>query len=122
MLTHGMALMPSSTYGVYLMSTTRLTFGAALSTVTDTLTVVSTVANVATKSVSMLDTFVTQASEDQKIRMKLNSASKVESMIEETALADTQRQIKIAQFCTDDNTKSLYQANETRLRALLENN
>lgn len=104
------------------MSTTRLTFGAALSTVTDTLTVVSTVANVATKSVSMLDTFVTQASEDQKIRMKLNSASKVESMIEETALADTQRQIKIAQFCTDDNTKSLYQANETRLRALLENN
>lgn len=104
------------------MSTTRLTFGAALSTVTDTLTVVSTVANVATKSVSMLDTFVTNAANDQKIRMKLNSASKVETMIEETALADTQRQLKIAQFCADSDTATLYKSNEARLRALLETN
>ncbi|AWN06267.1 hypothetical protein [Erwinia phage phiEaP8] len=104
------------------MSTTRLTFGAALSTVTDTLNVVSTVANVATKSVGMLDTFVTQAAKDQQIRMKLNSASKIETMIEETALADTERQKKILSFCADEQTKELYQSNEKRLRALLETN
>lgn len=121
MLTHGMAIMPSINYEVH-MSTTRLTFGAALSTVTDTLNVVSTVANVATKSVGMLDAFVSNAAENQQLRMKLESASKIETLIEETALADTERQIKIESYLESNGKEAAnkFKANQERLRKVLE--
>lgn len=104
------------------MSTTRLTFGAALSTVTDTLNVVSTVANVATKSVGMLDAFVTNAAENQSLRMKLESASKIETLIEETALADTERQMKIKSYLESNGKESseMFKTNQERLRKVLE--
>ena len=102
------------------MSTTRLTFGALLSTVTDATAAVSSTLNVVTKSIGMVDAHVSNMAANQAIRMKLEQSSTIERLIEETALADTQRQQGIKDYIEKNpGTSDLYLANQARLQAVL---
>lgn len=102
------------------MSTTRLTFGTLLSTVTDAATTVSTTLNVVTKSVGMIDAHVSNMAANQAIRMKLEQSSTTERLIEETALADTQRQQGIKEYLAkNEGSAEMYNANQARLQAIL---
>ena len=103
------------------MANLRMTFGAAMSTVGDALTTVSTVTNVATKSDGLLDAFVTDASQNQQIRMRLRQSSTIERLIEETALEDTERQLKIKKYLSDNpDSAGDYKKNQERLQKVLE--
>ena len=102
------------------MASTRLAFGNILGTVVDAANTVSTSLNVVTKSVGMLDAFVTNAAETQAIRMKLEQSSRTEQLIEETALADTQRQQGIKEYLDKNpGTADMYNENQKRLQAVL---
>ena len=101
------------------MATTRMTFGAVLSTVSDAATTVSTVLNAGTKAVSMLDVFVTNAATKQADRATIDMETYRERLIEDTAVEDTERQKKILAFCKQDSeTAELYKANQERLHNL----
>lgn len=101
------------------MSNTRMTFGAVLSTVSDAATSVSTVLNTATKSVGMLDTFVTNAATKQKVRSIIDMETFKERLIEEVSMEDTVRQLKVIEFCNTEQIKNLFDENQKRLSALL---
>ena len=106
--------------GVYIMANTRLAFGNILGTVVDAANTVSTTLNVVTKSVGMVDAFVSNAAETQRIRMKLEQSSRTEQLIEETALADTQRQQGIKDYLeANPGTSDMFSANQARLTAVL---
>ena len=103
------------------MSTTRLTFGTALSAVTDTVTVISKTANVVTKSVGMLDAYVDDASHTQRMRIAYNRSSLNERLKEEANMADTQRQLKIKEFLSNNpEARELWEQNQIRLQAVEE--
>ena len=102
------------------MANTRPAFGNVLGTVVDAANAVSTTLNVITKSVGMLDAFVSDAAETQQTRMKLEQSSRTEQLIEETALADTQRQQSIKEYLEKNpGTAEMYAANQKRLQAVL---
>ena len=107
--------------GVYIMAaSSRLAFGNIMGPVVDAANTVSTTLNVVTKSVGMVDAFVSNAAETQRIRMKLEQSSRTEQLIEETALADTQRQQGIKDYLeANPGTTDLFTANQARLAAVL---
>lgn len=101
-------------------ASSRLAFGNIMGTVVDAANTVSTTLNVVTKSVGMVDAFVSNAAETQRIRMKLEQSSRTEQLIEETALADTQRQQGIKDYLeANPGTTDLFTANQARLTAVL---
>ena len=98
------------------MSTTRLTFGTALAAVNDTVTVISKTANVVTRSVSMLDAYVEDAANTQRMRIAYNRSSLNERLKEEANMADTQRQLKIAEFLKNNpEAATFWNENQKRL-------
>ena len=98
-----------------------LTIGAVLGTVTDAATAVSTVIGTGIKGVNMLDQYVTDAAEKQKIRSIVDMESFETRLIEEVSMEDTQRQLKTLEFISkDEKTAELYEKNHNRIANLLQ--
>lgn len=82
------------------MSTTRLSFGAVLGTIQATANTLTGALDAAAAGVGMLNGFVTQAADNQRIRQIADKEDFVENLIMEKAQQATEAVIKAHKFCT----------------------
>lgn len=102
------------------MATSRITFGAVLSTIGDAAGTVSTVLNTATASVGMLAKFVDDAAEQQRIRSIVDMDAFTEVLAEESAMAEAVRKSDILAFCKKSpDHQQLFTTAFDRIQALL---
>ena len=82
------------------MSTTRLSFGAVLGTIQATANTLTGALDAAAAGVGMLNGFVTQAADNQRIRQIADREDFVENLIMEKAEQASEAIIKAHKFCT----------------------
>lgn len=93
------------------MATARIALASVLSTVSNTAESVSSLINVTTKGVGMLDAIVTKASTEQKLRHRAGSHLFVKNLIRESAEAEATANIQVLEFCAkSDAHKAQFQA------------
>lgn len=80
------------------MSTTRLSFSAVLGTVQATANTVTGALDAAAAGVGMLNSFVTQAADNQRLRQIADKEDFIENLVSEKAQQRTEQQAKIATF------------------------
>ena len=97
------------------MSTSRLTFGAILSTVQTTANTVTNVLDAANAGVGMLNAYVTQAADNQRIRQIADKETFIEDLIREKAMQQATQTIKINKFTSQsaEQSKAYEDAYET---------
>lgn len=81
------------------MASTRLALGSVLDTVVGTANALSSVVNTTTKSVGMLDAFVTKAADEQALQHKKDRKVFIKSLIREAAQEQAQADLKALEFC-----------------------
>lgn len=102
------------------MSTARMTFGTVLGTVSTTAVAVSTVIGTGVKGINMLEKFVDDAAEKQTLRSKLDMESFQVRLVEEVAMEDTERGLKLEEFMSKTPKHAeLYKSNYERLQKIL---
>lgn len=82
------------------MATARIALASVLDTVSQTANSVSSLINVTTKGVGMLDAIVTKASNEQALRHKAGAHLFVKNLIRESAEAEATANINVIQFCS----------------------
>lgn len=103
------------------MATARMTVGTVFETVSNAAVAVSTVLGTGIKAVNMLDTYVSDASKKQNLRSIIEMEQFEVKLVEEVAMEDTQRHLKIQEFCSQSTEQgNLYKSNFDRLQKLLE--
>lgn len=101
------------------MSSTRLTFGSVLNTVTSAATAATSLLDTTNDAVGMLNSYVKTAAANQRNEQIARQSSNLERIIDEVGLEDTQRQLKINQWVeSNPGADEVFQANRARLRAL----
>lgn len=103
------------------MSTTRLSFSAVLGTVQATANTVTGALDAAAAGVGMLNSFVTQAADNQRIRQLADKEDFVENLIMEKAQQRAESYLKADKFAAKSDShkqhyNSAYAAFETILR------
>lgn len=102
------------------MSTSRLTFGAVLSTVQTTANTVTNVLDAANAGVGMLNAYVTQAADNQRIRQIADKETFIEDLIREKAMQQATQTLKINKFTAQSNEQSVaYETAYNTYKALL---
>lgn len=102
------------------MSTARMTFGTVLGTVSDAAVAVSTVLGTGIKGIQMLDQYVSDASDKQKLRSLVDMESFEVRLVEEIAMEDTERQLKLKEFMSkSQDTAELFKLNHDRITKLI---
>lgn len=82
------------------MSTTRVSFGAVLGTVQSAAATITGALNAASDGIGMLNSFVTQAADNQRIRQIADREDFVEGLIMEKAEQRALAYLKVEKFCT----------------------
>lgn len=102
------------------MSTTRLSFGAVLGTVQSTANAVTGALDAASAGIGMLNSFVTQAADNQRIRQVADKEDFVEALIMEKAEQRATAYLKVEKFVSKspDHAKH-YQGAYERFTQLL---
>lgn len=102
------------------MSTTRLSFGAVLGTVQSTANAVTGALDAASAGIGMLNSFVTQAADNQRVRQIADKEDFVENLIMEKAEQRATAYLKVEKFCgkSPDHAKH-YQGAYERFTQLL---
>lgn len=101
------------------MASTKLAFGSILDTVVGTANAVSSVVNTATKSVGMLDAFVTKAAEEQAVQHTIDRSSFLENAIRQAAQEQAQADLKALEFCNKSSSHDqLYSEHLAKFRSL----
>lgn len=102
------------------MSTTRLSFGAVLGTVQATANTLTGALDAAAAGVGMLNSFVTQAADNQRLRQVADKEDFIEDLVREKAQQRTESDVKIAKF-TSKSTGHLaaYNNHYARFESLL---
>lgn len=100
---------------------TRLTFGAVLGSVQSAANTVTGALDAASAGIGMLNSFVTQAADNQKIRQIADKEDFIETLIMEKAEQRATAHLKADKFCSKsaDHSKhynSAYSAYEKLLR------
>lgn len=97
----------------------RMTLGAALGTVTTAANTLSATFDAANKGIGMINTFVSDAAENQRLRSIANKERFTEQLIEDFAMEDALRAIKIDDFCADADKKRHFEERYYVYEALL---
>lgn len=100
----------------------RMTLGAALGTITTAANTLSSTFDAANKGIGMLNTLVSDAAENQKLRSKANRERFVTQLIEDSAMEDTLRARKIDDFCEDADNKRHFEERYAVYESLLRSN
>lgn len=102
------------------MSTSRLTFGAILSTVQTTANTVTNVLDAGNAAVGMLNAYVTQAADNQRIRQIADKETFIEDLIREKAMQQATQTLKINKFTKQSEEQSVaYEAAYSTYQNLL---
>ena len=102
------------------MSTTRLSFGAVLGTVQATANTLTGALDAAAAGVGMLNSFVTQAADNQRLRQVADKEDFVEDLIREKGQQRTESDVKVAKFTSkSEGHKIAYAQHYARFEALL---
>ncbi len=104
------------------MSSTRLSFGAVLGTVQATANTVTGALDAAAAGIGMLNSFVTQAADNQRIRQIADKEDFIEGLIMEKAEQRATAHLKADKFCNKSadharHYNDAYNAFEKLLRA-----
>ena len=101
-------------------STTRLTVGAVLGTVSTAATSITTVLNTATKSIDMLDQYVTAANSKLRMRLIADAEDFASQVTVEKATEITAREMGVLEFCAQSaKHKEVFENNYNRIASLL---
>lgn len=90
------------------MSTSRLTFGAVLSTVQTTANTLTNVLDAANASIGMVNTFVTSAAENQQIRAIADKETFIEDLIREKSFEQANSSLRVSKFTQQSNQHKEY--------------
>lgn len=82
------------------MSTTRLSFGAVLGTVQATANTITGALDAAAAGVGMLNSFVTQAADNQRIRQVADKEDFIENLVMEKAQQRAESHLKADKFAS----------------------
>lgn len=88
------------------MSTTRLTFGAILNTVSSTANTVTAVLDAANQGATMLTSYVSEAAHNQRIRQIADREDFVEGLIKEKAEQRATANLKFEKFAQQSESHS----------------
>jgi hypothetical protein len=92
------------------MTTARLTLGAVLGTIGSTASTVTGVLDSINTGAGMLNDYVTNAAENQRLNMKADKVVTKKTIIERMALEQMNRRIEITKICSKSKEHaSLYQ-------------
>ena len=102
------------------MATTRIAFGAVLSTVNDAAQSVSAIFGTVTEGIGMANTFVKNAAEQQRLRAVVDMDNFGERLTEEKAMEEALRKKQVEEFtnASKDNER-LYSTAYDRIAALV---
>lgn len=92
------------------MSTTRLSFGAVLGTIQATANTVTGALDAASAGVGMLNSFVTQAADNQRIRQVADKEDFIENLIMEKAQQRSESYLKVEKFCSKSESHAKHYA------------
>lgn len=102
------------------MSTTRLSFSAVLGTVQATANTVTGALDAAAAGVGMLNSFVTQAADNQRLRQIADKEDFIEDLIREKGQQRTESDVKIAKFTSKSpDHLTAYKSHYSRFEKLL---
>lgn len=102
------------------MSSSRLTFGAMLSTVTTTANTVTATLEAVNQGVGMLTSYVGNAAEHQKLRQLADNETFVEELIREKSFEETQSTLRVSKFISQsDEHHSAYEKAYNKFNAIL---
>jgi hypothetical protein len=105
----------------YNMGTSRIALGAVFGTINEAATSVSSLFGTATKSINMLNKYVSDVSERQALRSIVDTHSYKKSLIEEKTMETTMRKLEVKSFCAQSpHHAELYQATYDEFAALFE--
>lgn len=92
------------------MATSRLTFGAILSTVQTTASTITATLEAANQGVGMLTTFVEEAAHNQKFRQTANREAFIVNLINEKTIEDAQALLVVDKFIAQsDRHRELFE-------------
>lgn len=80
------------------MSTSRITFGAVLSTIQSTANAATSLVDTANAGIGMLSSFVAEAADNQRVRQIADREDFLESLIREKSMERSASTLKIAKF------------------------
>lgn len=104
------------------MSSTRLTLGAVLGTVQTTANTLTGTLEAVNAGVGMLNTFVTGAAENQRIRAIADKEVFVESLIKEKAMEESLADLKIKKYMSQSQDHAeTFSSNYSKFQSLLRN-
>ncbi|WP_347269713.1 hypothetical protein [Rhizorhabdus histidinilytica] len=99
-----------------------MTVGTLLGTVNEVATSVSSIFDTATKSINMLNRYVSEAAEKQALRSIVDTHGFKERLVEEKTMETVTRKLEIKSFCSQSQHHAdLYQATYNEFLSLLEN-
>lgn len=102
------------------MSTSRLTFGAVLSTIQTSANTVTATLDAANQGVGMLTAYVSEAASNQRVRQIADREVFLENLIREKAEERSAANIKVQKFCAQSSDhKSFYEASYATFTNLL---
>ena len=102
------------------MTTAKATLGSVLETISQTANSVTSILNVTTKGIGMLDAMVTKVSSEQKLRHKADAATFVNNLIRECSEAEANADLQVITFCSkSEDHKRLYENAFNEFSALL---
>lgn len=105
-----------------IMASARMTVGTLLGTVNEVATSVSSIFDTATKSINMLNRYVSEAAEKQALRSIVDTHGFKERLVEEKTMETVTRKLEIKSFCSQSQHHAdLYQATYNEFLSLLEN-
>lgn len=103
------------------MATPRIAIGAVFGTINEAATSVSSLFGTATKSINMLNRFVSDAAEKQVLRSIVDTHAFKKSLIEEKTMETAMRKLEVKSFCSQSQHHAeLYQATYDEFAALFE--
>lgn len=102
------------------MSTTRLSFGAVLGSVQSAANTMTGALEAASAGIGMLNSFVTQAADNQRIRQVADKEDFVEDLIREKGQQRTESDVKVAKFTSkSEGHLKAYNSHYARFESLL---
>lgn len=103
------------------MATAKIAIGEVLETVSQTAKSVSSLINVTTKGVGMLDAIVTKAATQQRKRYMFDSEMFDQNLVREYAQTSAEADIQVLEFCAKSEAhKDLFEKNFDRFSNLLQ--
>lgn len=83
-------------------ATARMSIGSAFGAITNAAESVASVFGTTTKAIGMLDTFVSDAAKNQKLRSVANTADFKKKLEQDKAMENTVRIKQVREFCGQD--------------------